>query len=131
MRFDREMLDDFRAAHREIRKRRDFTAMVYGVVAVTLSLYLWLAWNHPQPHHIALLLLPASMLVIMIASWAFFRKQLYAHLRRRRRERGHQVCIQCGYMLTGLKNGRRCPECGVGLESANDSQMGSNQQSAG
>ncbi len=45
------------------------------------------------------------------ATWDIFRNRIRRELRTMLRERGHELCVPCGYDLTGNISGV-CPECG-------------------
>jgi uncharacterized membrane protein (DUF485 family) len=54
-----------------------------------------------------------SVVGVMLAAWVF-RRRLARNLRQQLLERGHAVCLACGYDLTGNVSGR-CPECGEAI----------------
>ncbi|MHC4429085.1 MAG: hypothetical protein ACYS0D_10870 [Planctomycetota bacterium] len=53
-----------------------------------------------------------------IRAWVY--GTIYATpVRQAMRDLGHDVCVGCGYVLSGLKpSAQRCPECGLPREPA-------------
>lgn len=58
------------------------------------------------------LIVVACVCVVLLIHWERLRTRVRLELRKELREKGVQVCVPCGYSLTGNVSGV-CPECGT------------------
>ena len=71
----------------------------------------WLGWSNWTPPY----LVAYALTVLLFWPWAawVYRHAYVRPVRQAMRDAGHDVCVGCGYDLTGLGDGsNRCPECG-------------------
>ena len=68
------------------------------------------------PYYTTAMLLAVFFFVLMLAYFWYFRDVIRRSLRRQLAEIVVQLCITCGYDLTGNESGV-CPECGTKIES--------------
>ena len=111
-------------AHRKFMPRRTFflwtfvallvpTGLVYKFAMPSILEWLGLEGNNWG------FLWAAVVLIFLFWIWcAYVYGILYTRpMRHAMRERGHDVCVGCGYLLTGLASST-CPECGAEREKA-------------
>ena len=86
--------------------------LIKFALPVTLS---WLGLSGRNVPYI----IGAAVIVLLFWPWsAWAYRRLYVKpMRLAMREQGHDVCVECGYLLTGLDDrAGACPECGGSLE---------------
>ena len=69
---------------------------------------------------LAILFILACVSAGYFVLWQFVLKLVYApRIRRKLRQQGYDICVECGYWLRGLAaDSEKCPECGKPIERA-------------
>ena len=100
--------------------KRGFAVWTIASVAAALAAMKYLPKLNPIDFGSANLEFVVCTAVVILVFWiwiAWIYNRVYQRsMRQAMRRNGHDVCIECGYLTTGLaKRSTKCPECGAEL----------------